>query len=64
MTDIPLHLQEPHSCRLCHYGAMYKPGSDVSRLMCLRHPHGPSCTFERHETGECGPDAQYWKVKR
>jgi hypothetical protein len=58
--DLPFHLQEPNSCRRCTH-SYYDIA--VQRLRCGRHNYTPLCTFERHETGTCGPDALHFKVR-
>lgn len=61
--DIPFHLQEPLSCRRCKHSGWYKKDTQFERLICMRHRYEISCTFERHETGECGPSALFWKER-
>lgn len=62
-ADIPLHRREPHDCKRCKHSAYYRKDTTFERLICQRLRHEPSCTFERHETGECGPAALYWKER-
>lgn len=61
--DIPIHLREPKSCRRCSLSSTYKPGTGVERMICNRTKYQNSCTFERHESGSCGPDAKFWVQK-
>lgn len=62
--DIPLHLQEPYSCRLCALSSTYKPGTGVARLQCNRTKYQNSCTFERAVGGTCEPHARYWTPRK
>ena len=62
--DIPLHLQEPSSCRRCAHHGTYRPGTGVERSICLRTPQHTSCAFERgiaDDPAVCAPQARFFK---
>lgn len=58
--DLPFHLQEPNSCGRCKHS--FYSADDMTRryLRCGRAQHSQQCRYERHETGECGPDPKFW----
>jgi hypothetical protein len=62
-NDIPLHLREPKPCRRCSLSSTYKPGTGVERMICIRTRDQNSCTFERHESGVCGPEGKFWTAR-
>lgn len=58
--DVPLHLQDPYSCKRCSSSYYSADDTQFRYLRCGRAPHAQQCRYERHETGSCGPAAIYW----
>lgn len=61
--DIPDWLLEPRSCKACKHMFYQSADRDLRYPRCGRARHSQQCRYERHETGECGPDAIYWTGK-
>lgn len=61
--DVPFHLQEPNSCKACKHSFFAASDPDRRYLRCSRGQYSQQCRYERHETGECGPAAIYWKAR-
>lgn len=61
--DVPFHLQEPHSCKACKHSFYTLDDKSFRYLRCSHSPYQQQCRYERHETGECGPAAIYWKER-
>lgn len=62
--DLPFHDQEPNACRNCKH-SYFKAKETASRdLRCSKVTPNQRCLYARHETGECGPAAKYWKDRR
>jgi len=61
--DVPFHEQDPHSCKRCKHS--YYRGDDraLRYLRCGVSQYNQLCVYERHETGDCGPDAIHWKER-
>lgn len=59
--EVPFHLQEPNSCKDCKHSYFRSDDTHHRYLRCSRHQWSQQCRYERHETGECGPAAKYWK---
>lgn len=61
--DTPLHLQEPYSCKSCRHSFYGSNDRHLQHLRCGRNQHSQQCRYERHETGECGPHAIFFKAR-
>ncbi|MEN6302211.1 MAG: hypothetical protein ABFD96_05760 [Armatimonadia bacterium] len=61
--DVPLHERDPHDCRRCKHS--YYDSKDEGRryLRCGRSQYSQQCRYERHETGDCKPEALHWKER-
>ncbi|MFM8745580.1 MAG: hypothetical protein ACKOED_02790 [Aestuariivirga sp.] len=59
--DVPFHLQEPDSCARCVHSFHSADDKAHRYLRCRLSDHAEQCRYERHETGNCGPAATYWK---
>jgi hypothetical protein len=58
--DIPFHLQDPHSCKRCKHSFYASNDSELRYLRCGRSFYSIQCRYERHETGDCKPEALFW----
>lgn len=58
-VDYPDHMRGPKGCQDCQRSSRYGVGTDRERLICGRTQI--SCAFERHQTGNCGPDGRHWQ---
>lgn len=61
--DVPLHEREPRPCKRCKHSYYSKDDKHLRYPRCQRAPFSRQCRYERHETGDCGPDALHWKER-
>lgn len=61
--DVPWWLKDPHSCRACKHSYFDSSDTGFRYMRCGRASHSQQCRYERHETGDCGRDAIYWKAR-
>lgn len=59
--DVPFHDQEPNPCSRCKHAYFAADDKALRYRRCDRS--NQQCRYERHETGECGPAAIYWKAR-
>lgn len=58
--DWPFHLQEPLSCKSCKHSFYQASDTELRYLRCSRSLYSIQCRYERHETGDCKPEALFW----
>lgn len=58
--DVPLHLQDPRSCKRCKHSFYSADDTQLRYLRCGRSEYAQQCRYERHDTGDCRPEALYW----
>lgn len=61
--DLPLHLQEPDSCRRCVHSFFSADDKARRHLRCGRSEHSEQCCYERHDTGDCKSEARFFKAR-
>ena len=61
--DVPLHDRGPQPCTGCTHSFYSADDKALRYLRCGRSQHAQQCRYERHETGDCGPDGIYWKAR-
>lgn len=59
--DIPLHQRDPHDCRKCVHS--YYDIADASSRYVRCGRTQSMCVYERHETGDCTPEALFFKER-
>lgn len=59
--DVPLHLRDPHDCRRCKHSYYDSKDEERRYLRCGRSQYSQQCRYERHDTGDCRPEALHWK---
>lgn len=58
-VEKPIHEQGPRPCSACRWSY-----DDGQHMRCKKIKYRSMiCTFERHETGDCGPDGLYWSER-
>jgi len=62
--DVPHHLRDPHSCKRCVHSFYGASDPELRYLRCGRSEYSSQCRYERHETGDCKPEALYWKERQ
>jgi len=61
--DVPLHEREPHPCKRCKFSFFDAKDTELRYIRCGRSFYSNQCRYERHETGDCGPDAIFWRER-
>lgn len=61
--DVALHEREPRPCKRCKHSFFSKEDAALRYLRCGLSQYSQQCRYERHETGDCGPDALHWKER-
>lgn len=63
VLDVPLHERDPHPCRRCVHSFYDAGDTELRYLRCGRQQYTIQCRFERHDTGDCKPEALFWKER-
>lgn len=63
IDDPPLFELGERACRHCKHSFYASNDTGLRYLRCGRNQYAQQCRYERHETGECGPDAIYFKER-
>lgn len=61
--DIPLHERPLYDCRRCKHSFYQASDTELRYLRCGRGQYSIQCRYERHENGECKPEALFWKER-
>lgn len=62
--DVPRYIRDPHDCRKCKHSYYDSSGTiDPRDLRCSKSKYRSRCLYERHETGDCRPEALNFKVR-
>lgn len=61
--DVAWWERDPHSCKRCVHSFYSAADPDLRYLRCSRGDYAIQCRYERHDTGECKPEALFWKER-
>jgi hypothetical protein len=61
--DGPLHLRDPHDCRRCKHSFYTADDAERRYLRCGKSEWTNQCRYERHDTGDCKPEALHFKAR-
>lgn len=61
--DVPHFMRDPHSCGRCKHSYFDSDDTYLRYMRCSRSRNSQQCRYERHETGDCRPEALHWKER-
>lgn len=61
--DVPIHERDPRPCKACKHSFYDSRDDGLQYLRCSYSQYSERCLYQRHETGDCGPDGKHWKAR-
>ena len=61
--DIPKWRRDPHDCQKCTHSFYDSKDVELRYLRCGRGQYSQQCRYERHDTGDCKPEALFFKAR-
>lgn len=61
--DAPWFDRDPRSCKRCAHSFYDSSDTELRYLRCSRSQYSQQCRYERHDTGDCKPEAIHWKER-
>ena len=58
--DVPQWLLDPRSCKRCKHSYFDSSDIELRYMRCGFSQYSQQCRYERHDTGDCKPEALHW----